>query len=294
MPPTPDIALDARARLGEGALWHDGRLLWVDIQRGEVHRFDPATGHDERRRLGETVGTVVPRESGGILAAVDRRIVAVGCTPDDLNAGDAATLAEPEQDLPGNRFNDGKCCPAGRFFVGSMAKDTAPGAGSLYRLDPDRSVTRVLEGATISNGLVWSADHERMYYIDTPTRRIDAFDYDIETGALANRRPLCEIPDGLGDPDGMTIDADGHLWVCMWGGSRVTRWSTKTGRLLGEIPLPVENPTSCAFGGPDLRDLYITTANVGDAGWDSQPAPAGALFVCRPGPEGLPSTPFAG
>jgi sugar lactone lactonase YvrE len=174
-----------------------------------------------------------------------------------------------------------------------MAIDAAPGAGSLYRLDPDGSVHRVLEGTTISNGLAWSAGGATLYYIDTGGQAIQAFDFDLETGGVSRRRDIAEVPVALGRPDGMAIDSEGMLWVALWDGGLVTRWDPKSGALLDRVSLPVSRPTSCAFGGPNLEDLYITSARSGlDAETlEAQPL-AGGLFRARVGVGGVPEFEF--
>jgi sugar lactone lactonase YvrE len=192
------------------------------------------------------------------------------------------------------RFNDGKCDPAGRFLAGTMAYDLTPGAGALYRLDLDRSVTKLLPHVTISNGLCWTGDGTTLYYIDSPTQGIDAFDYDTGTGRPANRRRVAEIPRGAGLPDGMTIDADGCLWVALYGGSAVRRY-TPAGTLDATVSFPVTNITCPVFGGPGLGVLYVTSARDGldEAKLAAQPH-AGAVFAADVGTSGLPATRFGG
>jgi sugar lactone lactonase YvrE len=194
---------------------------------------------------------------------------------------------------PALRFNEGKCDTSGRFWAGTMAYDETPGAGALYRLDPDGRASLMLIGVTISNGLAWSLDGRTMYYIDSPTRRIDAFSFTPETGEISDRRPVITIPGELGVPDGMTIDAEGGLWVALWGGAAVHRYLD--GRLAEVIRLPVSQPTSCAFGGSDLDELYVTSAREG-LSFEQREAQqlAGAVFRVRPGVRGLPAAVFGG
>ena len=289
-----ELVLDAKARLGEGAVWDaDRRLLyWVDIEGYAVHAFDPATGRDQSFALGDSVGTVVPRAKGGVALTLGRAFATL-----DLETRRLSVLVEPDEEKArrGNRFNDGKCDPRGRFWAGTMAVSEAPAAGGLYRLDPDGRVHRLLEQVSISNGIVWSLDRDFMYYIDTPTREIAVFDYDDPTGAIANRRVAVRFPVGHGWPDGMTMDAEGLLWVAEWDGACVSRWDPATGKLARRIKMPVRRVTSCAFGGPDLEELYVTTA------WSrldpdqrrAQPQ-AGGLFRVRPGVKGVPAFSFAG
>lgn len=280
--------MQANARLGEGALWdaRSGRLAWVDILGRRLHLADPATGATESIKVPLDIGTIAPRSAGGFVAALQDGFWIVGDGP-------ARRIAGIPEARPGLRFNDGKCDPAGRLWAGTMAYDEAPGAACLYRLDGAGTVTRVLEGVTISNGLAWSHDARTMYYIDTPTHRIDAFDYALATGEISNRRPHVLIPAALGSPDGMTIDAEGGLWVALWGGGAVHRYLD--GRLDRVIELPVSQPTSCAFGGPDLDQLFVTSAwkDLSPEARRAQPL-AGSLFRCRPGVRGIPPYAYAG
>jgi len=288
-----DLALDARALLGEGPVW-DARkqvLYWVDIMGYQVHVFNPAASQDRAIDVGQPVGTVVPRRSGGVMLALRD-----GFTALDLESGKLTMIVDPEAHLPKNRFNDGKCDPAGRFWAGTMRiAEDQKGAGSLYRLDPNLSVHKMWGDITVANGIAWSHDAKTMYYIDSPTRMVVAFDYNVETGAIANPKPVVSTPDVPGVPDGMTIDAEGMLWVAYWGGWRVVRWNPHTGEALDVIELPVERVTAPWFGGPHLDELYITSARIGlsDEALAQQPH-AGSIFVARPGVTGLPAFEFAG
>jgi sugar lactone lactonase YvrE len=205
-----ELIFDARALLGEGALWHDGRLLWVDIEGQTVNRFDPGTGRNESWTVGQRAGAVVPCAGRTELLVAAHR--GVGLL--DPTTGRFEIFADPEGNRPEMRFNDGKCDPRGRFFGGTMGLEKPRAPGSLWRIDPDRTVTRMLSGLGTSNGLAWSADARTMYFIDTPTHEVSAFDYDPDTGAMTNRRAVVRFPSG-GDikarPDGMVIDADGNL-----------------------------------------------------------------------------------
>ena len=288
----PELVLDARAELGEGPVWDASakELVWVDITGRRIHRYCPEMGEDVVVETPSDVGAVAQRRDGGLVLAL----------------ADGFWLLEPAAAVPrrhrpvearraDTRFNDGKIDPAGRFWAGTMAYDCRPGAGSLYRLHPDGRVETMLREVTISNGMAWSADGGTFYYIDTPTRRIDAFDHDPDTGAIGHRRTVVRLPEDLpGSPDGMTIDAEGALWVALWDGWAVHRY-LPDGRLAAVVRMPVARPTSCAFGGADLGDLYITSARQGLSVDElaSQPG-AGGLFRVRPGVAGRPSTPFAG
>ena len=286
-----ELVLDAHAELGEGPTWHaaESALVWVDITRCLVHRYTPASGRDESIDVGQHVGAAAPRAAGGLVLALR----------DGVGILDTATrrvemIADIEADHPGNRMNDGKCDSAGRFWAGTMAYDNRPGAGALYRLETDRHVARVLSAVTISNGIGWSLDDRLMYYIDTPTLGVDVFDYEAATGAITNRRRLITIPPEAGQPDGMTVDSDGFLWVALWGGWAVHRYSPK-GVLDRVVKLPVAKVTSCAFGGPDLADLYITSASIELSPDELREQPhAGGLFRHRPGVAGLPTHSFKG
>lgn len=271
-----------RAALGEGPCWDAaaGSLYWTDIPAHLVHRL-ASDGEHTAWQTGQPVGSIVPRAGGGLLLAAKDGFLAL-----DLGTGQITLLAQIEPDVPGNRMNDGACDRAGRFFGGTMADDEAPGVGSLYRLDPDHQVTKLLAGVSISNGIGWSPDERRMYYIDSPTHRVDVFDYEPATGALTNRCPFTSVGDGEVMPDGLAVDAEGCVWVALWGGSAVQRFSPDGTQNLA-LEVPAANVTSCAFGGPDLDILYVTTA-------EGPGRSGGALFACEPGVSGLPSNPFRG
>ena len=283
------VILECGARLGEGALWdaHGECLWWVDITAGRVHRFDPQSGENRTCEVGQMVGTVVVRKTGGLLVAVEKGIATL-----DFETGQLDLIARPEADKPTNRFNDGKCDPAGRFWAGTMSKQFEQAAGCLYCFEASGRIRAPVSGVTCSNGIAWSHDNRTMYYIDTPTREVWAYDYDLATGEIAYRRTVVSVPPDLGSPDGMTIDAEGKLWVGHWGGWAVHRWDPETGGKLDSVEVPVECVTSCAFGGADLKTLYITTAG-GDKADPKQPG-AGNLFVCEPGAAGVKSFRFAG
>lgn len=268
--------------LGEGPVWDAGdqALYWVDIPESRVHRI-AADGSLSSWDTGQPVGAVVPRASAGLVVAVRDGFMAL-----DPASGKLTMLAEVEQDRPENRMNDGACDRAGRFYAGTMADDERPEAGALYRLDPDLSVTRLLAGVGISNGIGWSPDERLMYYIDSHAHRVDVFDYDPGTGAIDGRRPFAAVGQGDVVPDGLTVDAGGGVWVAVWGGYAVMRHDP-SGQVLEALDLPAARVSSCVFGGPDLDRLYITTA----AGPGES---AGALFVCEPGVTGQPSHPFRG
>jgi sugar lactone lactonase YvrE len=287
-----DVALAAHALHGEGPAWdaRAGHLLWVDMMANQLHQTT-AAGADRITDFEQPVCVAVPRQQGGLALALG----------DGYWLADARgelqrlyAIAQPPSPAGPIRMNDGKCDPTGRFWAGSMAYDARTGAGSLFRLDPDGGVHEMLDDVTISNGLAWSADGSTMFYIDSPTQRVDAFDASVATGAIGNRRPVVTIPASVGLPDGMTIDDDGGLWVALWGGSAVHRY-TPDGRLDTIVNLPCTQVTSCSFGGTGLDELYITTSRLGlpQDGPDVQPH-AGDLFRVRPGVTGPAAVPFAG
>ncbi|HEY8239065.1 MAG TPA: SMP-30/gluconolactonase/LRE family protein [Candidatus Limnocylindrales bacterium] len=275
-----DVVVAADCELGEGPVWdaRSGRIVWIDIPGRRVHLHDPTTGATESMATPLDIGAIVPRRAGGFMAALQDGFWILGDGP----ARRVATVPEGRPEI---RFNDGKCDPQGRLWAGTMPYDEVSPVGCLYRLDRDGSVARILDGVTISNGLAWSGDGTTMYYIDTPTRRVDAFSYDAATGDIGDRRVAIEIPESAGWPDGMAIDVEDGLWVALWGGSAVHRYVE--GRLDRVVALPVSQPTSCAFGGPNLDELYITSAWTGldPAARRDEPL-AGGLFRIRPGVRG--------
>lgn len=287
--PPAELLADIGALLGEGPLWDErtGRVLSVDIEGRRLHRTDPADGATTSLDMPEAIGVCLPRAAGGYVAALETGFHAVA---DDGRVEELVTVDTRAEDL---RFNDGACDPQGRMWAGTMAWDTRAGAGSLYRLDPDLQLTRVLEGVTISNGLGWSPDGATMYYVDTPTLCIFAFDFDGRAGTLSRRRTFVELS-GPGQPDGLCVDADGAVWVALWGGWSVERY-LPDGTLDAVIPLPVGQVTSCAFGGAELDQLFITSASVGLSAAEREAQPlVGSLFRAVPGVRGLPSVSFAG
>lgn len=286
------ILVDNHALVGEGALWDEtqGVLYWVDILSNKLYIYDPASGENRAFDVGQHVGTVVLRASGGVMLAVYDGFAAY-----DLESQKLTLISDPEADLPNNRFNDGKCDPAGRFWAGTMAYSNQTTQGSLYRLDTDLSVHKLLGNIGISNGIVWGLDAKTMYYIDSMAYNVRAFDYDNATGDLSNERVVITVPRELSLPDGMAIDAEGMLWVAHFGGSAVRRWDPSTGQVLATIELPAKQITSCAFGGPNLETLYITSgANGLDATALAKQPHAGALFAVKPGVRGVPTFKFAG
>lgn len=288
MPVTAEPVGDVTAVLGEGPYWRpeDEALLWVDVARGLLHMT--------RVQLGETitieldpVSAAFPAVGGGIVTAGGHRLTLRATRPGEGWAG--RTIAEaPARD--GVRFNDAAVDPAGRIWVGSMDIKEKEPLGTLYRLGTGGTLTPVVKGATVSNGIGWSPDGTRMYYNDSPLRRIDMFDYDQATGEAFGGRVFADLSRADGFPDGLTVDADGYVWVAMFAGGALRRF-TPAGHQDAVLPLPVSQPTSCAFGGPGMADLFVTTAyrDLTEAQRAAEPL-AGRLLRLRPGPVGLPSS----
>ena len=284
----PEPITDPGALLGEGPIWDDrsGRLWWVDIEGGLVHRTEPDSGRDDVVELGEPVGAAIPRRAGGWVGGMADGIAF-------FDESDVETGRTPvEADDPGSRMNDAACDPAGRLLTGTMTHGGRRSA--LYRVNGNGTVDTVFQGVGISNGLGWSPDGTCLYYVDTPTGQIDVFDYDLATGAMDDRRTLIDCTGVEGHPDGLTVDADGCLWAAFWDGWGLHRFDP-TGTHMDHIPLPVARTTSCTFGGQDLDQLFVTTASTGLGEDDLAGQPlAGSLFRIDPGCVGLPTVPFDG
>ena len=287
-----ECVLQARATLGEGPVWDSGRQVcwWVDITEGRLHQFDPASGRDEAFRMPEMVTTAVICTDGRLLLTLSRQLAVF-----DPKTAELTPVSAPIDAPDGVRFNDGACDQAGRFWVGTMHTKAVPHQGALFCYEAGCGLRRVIEPVTISNGLGWSPDGDTFYYVDTPTQQVAAFDFEPETGRVSNRRAVVEVPPERGCPDGLAVDRDGMLWVAEWGGARVVRWDPRTGQALQHVPLPVTHVTSCAFGGPALDQLYITTAREGLSAEALAAQPlAGGLFRVPTDTVGLEAVPFAG
>lgn len=280
---TPELVLDIRTELGEGPLWDDrrNRLVFVDIMRGHIHEFDPATGDDRVVEVGRPVGCVALTERGDWIAGASDGFYRV-----DPKSGRTRLFARVEEDLPENRMNDGYVDAQGRFWAGTMGMGGLRERGALYRLDKDGTVRRVLANVSIANGLDWSPDGRTFYFTDLALSRIDRYDFEPGAGTISNGRLFVEIPLDCGYPDGVIVDAEGFVWVGLWEGGSLHRYAPD-GRLDRIIPVPASQTTKCAFGGPDLDDLYITTAWIGldKAARAAQPL-AGGLFRVKPGVRG--------
>ena len=276
-----ECVVDARCELGEGPLWDDstGRLYWIDILAHRLHAYLPATQDRSTWELDAAPGALALRTDGGLLVAQ-----ADGVRAFDPGSGASSHLANPEPDLPGKRLNDGTTDRRGRFWFGSMEAGASGRTGSVYRFDSDGTVHRFLDAIAIPNSLAFSPDGLVMYFADSTDRTIWAFDYDPDTGTPSGRRVFATTDRGV--PDGSTVDTDGCLWNAEWGASRVVRY-TPGGAIDRIIEMPVEKPTCCAFGGPDLDVLYVTSARVGSP--DPEPL-AGGLFAVAAGATGLAPT----
>jgi sugar lactone lactonase YvrE len=289
-----EIILRRPSMLGEGALWdaRQARLYWIDILEHRVFCFDPLSGENQEFDVGEAVGTVVLTQDDKLLLALRS-----GFAVFDPESGRQKPIFDPRLSRQEGRFNDGKCDPLGRFWAGTIVdSDDARGNGALYCLDRDGTTTRKLAGVTCSNGLCWSADSQTFYYIDTPTYQVRAFDFDASTGHIETPRVAVELTRDEGLPDGMTIDSEGQLWIALFDGGKVLRIDPNTGqRTYQVIVAGGGNVTSCAFGGPRLDQLFITTARVGLSPEEQRTSPdAGSLFVATVPFLGVPSTRFGG
>jgi sugar lactone lactonase YvrE len=280
---------DVKAVLGEGPYWvgEDDCLLWVDIDRGQLHRTYFPSGRTDTLEL-DAASAVFPAVGGGLLTAGGSKL-SLHLPAERGERWVTRVIAEvPARE--GVRFNDAGVDPAGRVWAGSMHTAESEPLGELYRLDPGGVLTTVVKGVTVSNGLGWSPDGTQMYYVDSPARRIDMFDYDPATGEAFQRRLFADLSALDGVPDGLTVDADGYVWAAVWGGGVLRRFSPD-GAQDAVIPMPVSQPTSMAFGGPGLTELYVTTASIGLSEGELAAQPlAGRLLRLRPGPVGLPST----
>ncbi|HUP67206.1 MAG TPA: SMP-30/gluconolactonase/LRE family protein [Sphingomicrobium sp.] len=280
---------DVHAILGEGPVWVPGEeaLYWVDIKGRKIFRLSD-NGEISQWPTPFRVGSIAPRASGGFLAGTDQGIAEI-----DLSTGQLKLLFNPEEALPGNRFNDGKVDRAGRFWAGTMDDSEREASGTLYRFEPDLSFSAVDTGYKVTNGPAFSPDGGRMYHNDSARQLTYVFDLD-EAGNAANRRVFLEFGEGDGYPDGITVDAEGCLWIAFWDGAAVRRFAPQ-GDLLETIEMPIARPTSCAFGGPNLDRLYVTSASIelDETALRMQPN-AGGLFMVTPGVRGVADLPFAG
>ncbi len=289
--PSVELALDARASLGEGPRWHaaERRLYWVDIDRKELHRFDPATGTDALRRFDAPVGCYAFMAGGGYLLAMKDGFATLA----SWDAGPVPFGPQIFADCPQLRFNDGRTDSRGRFWAGSVNMNKSAHDAALYRLDADGSVTKIEGGMLTCNGAAFSADGRRFFHADTPTHALRGYDCDPDTGTLSNRRIVHQFPVGHGRPDGGSVDAEGCNWSALFDGGRVVRLSP-AGEILAEVPLPAKRPSMIVFGDDDLRTAYVTTARSGLTAEELAAQPlSGGIFRFRVDVPGLPETPFA-
>ncbi|NOU94150.1 SMP-30/gluconolactonase/LRE family protein [Paenibacillus sp. LMG 31456] len=286
------LLCDVNSILGEGPTWdhHSKKLIWVDIIGKRIHTFEPASGEVRTITIEQKIGSAVPRVEGGLVIALEN-----GFHTLDLETEQLTKRIDPEKDMPGNRFNDGKCDEAGRFWAGTMDMKEKSPSGSLYCLETDGTVRRMVEGVTVSNGLGWSPDNQTLYYIDSPTKKVMAYDYSLERGEITNPRVAVTIPEGEGFPDGMTVDSQGMLWIAHWDGWQVSCWNPETAEKIASIPVPAAQTSSCTFGGENLDELYITTARVGLSEEQLKDQPhAGGVFCIKPGINGRPASFYGG
>jgi sugar lactone lactonase YvrE len=284
-----ELILDAKATLGESPAWDSKTqtLYWLDILGKRVY-----AGTRILAELDDLIGCLAPCKNGQLILAlsgVGERFGFAQLNPDTIQL---TALASFDSELPTNRLNDGNCDPAGRFLAGSMDINQKDPNGALYSFD-GKQVTRLLDGIRISNGLAWSPNDKTFYYIDTLSREVKAFDYDLVTGQIANPRVVISVSESLGWPDGMTSDTDGNLWIAMWGGAQVTRWDPNTGKLLEQIPIPALYTSSCVFGGREMNDLYVTSSRKSMNAADLKKYPlSGGLFKVNTNVAGMPTFEF--
>ena len=292
-----ELVVAEKALLGEGPCWdqRNNRLYWIDGFGCKVFVYNPENRENRAIHVGQYVGCVAPLKREGLIVSLQNGFYFL-----DLETEKLTLLVNPEEGVDENRFNDGKIDFAGRFWCGSMSmnekggKCDFPPTGALYRMDQDLSVAKVVDNVYLSNGLAWNLDSSVFYYIDSPTMKIDGFDFDPELGILSKRRTVIEFPQDEGIPDGMTIDSEGMLWIGHYNGGRVSRWNPLSGQKVDEIFVPAVHATCCTFGGPDLKEFYITTARVGMTQEEIKQFPdAGGLFKVRLDVGGLPGNYFS-
>lgn len=286
------LELKHEAILGEGPVWDEveEKLYWVDILSGNLFIYSPRESKNTAYNVGAHLGAVALRRQGGLVMALQTGFAF-------FNPGEQrlTEVSDPESHLPGNRFNDGKCDPSGRFWAGTLSYELEEGAGNLYCLDSDLNVNLKLQSLTIPNGMAWNSGKDKFYFIDTPTRDICSFDYDGSSGEISNREVIRSIDSSEGFPDGMTIDEEDGLWIALYGGGKVIRIDPVSGTTLFEIDLPVPKITSCIFGGPGFDELYITTAREHMSEEEITRIPlSGSLFKAKLPFRGIPVSRFAG
>ncbi len=285
-----ELEYEIKAKLGEGALWNykTSELYWIDIEEKKFFVYNPKTKQNTAYSMPSKIGTVVPHTKEEVVVALEDGIYKL-----NLESKALTLFSNIESQLTENRFNDGKCDPAGNFWVGSMHLEQTKQAASLYKIAKNGEAEKMLDSITISNGIVWTKDSKTMYYIDTPTSKIKAYDYNIKDGSISNERVAVEVSESIGYPDGMAIDNEDMLWVGLWNGNGVGRFNPKTGKLISKVEVPAHNVTSCAFGGENFETLYITTARVDMTELELKEKPlSGSIFRVKTGVKGVKSTFF--
>ncbi|OZU88504.1 SMP-30/gluconolaconase/LRE domain protein [Virgibacillus indicus] len=288
-----ELVLDTKNILGEGPWWDSDKqkLHWIDIEDKRIYSYKPQSKEYDYITVNQLIGSAAPTNSSRkLLCAMQNGFYML-----DLQTGRTEHIYDPEPGIHDNRFNDGKCDPAGRFWAGTMNMEGKSQRAALYCLDSKTGCRKVLSQVSISNGLCWSPDHRTMYYIDTPTREIVSFPYDLKNGTLGEKKAAVSFPAGQGVPDGMTIDVEGMIWVASWGGGHVSRWDPSTGKCLETIRVPASQVTSCTFGGENMDELYITSARVGldEKALNNEPS-AGGIFRIKTKTKGLPAYKYDG
>ena len=284
------LAYQANDQLGEGPVWvpAEQALYWVDILRPALQYWQPTSGEYKKWMMPSDIGCFALRDKGGALVALRTGFAFL-----DLINGELTPISDPEADQSFTRFNDGKCDRRGRFWAGTMDEESPHTRGALYKLNPDAGYQEMKPSIGISNGLGWSPDNSIMYYTDSIKRTIWAYDFNLEAGTIANQRVFAQTPKEF-VPDGLTVDAEGFVWSAKWDGWKVVRYAPD-GSMDFEVSLPVQRPTSCMFGGPELKQLFITSASVGLSESELQEQPlAGSIFMVETQTQGLPEPRFAG
>ena len=286
----PELYIRSNCINAEGPVWDErtGTFYFIDVEAGKIfsHKDGKLTSWD----AGEQIGCAVLRESSGMIAGLKSGLYAVDCPN-----GDKKLLCDPEADLPGNRFNDGKVDPAGALLAGTMALASQPGdppTGALYRLAADGAVTKLVTNVYLANGLAWADDGRMLYFVDTLAQTVTRYAYDPAKGTVSDPKVIITVPEADGHPDGMTIDEEGKLWIALWGGGAISRWDPETGQMLAKYALPALNVSSCCFGGENMDTLFITTASQ-DTDTHVYPL-AGNVFCMKPGVKGALSYRYKG
>lgn len=281
-----ELLLDTKSILGEGPVWDWKRqqLFWVDIEGKKLHHFDPSGQKYTGRNFNGMIGAAVPAKSGNLILALESGLATFD--PETEKLTEHQVLENHDSKI---RYNDGKVCPNGNFWIGSMHKEFIPKTGNLYRVDNRFNAQITIPKTTISNGMAWSSDSKTFYFIDSPTYEVCSYDFEAENNSISNKKSIFKIADNYGSPDGMCIDSEGMLWIAHWGGNCVRRWNPETGEVLEKVEVDAPHVTSCCFGGKDLDTLYITTARSGMTENQLKEFPSsGGLFFCRPHVKGTP------